>query len=213
MGRDGSLRLAVPALLCGALFCGCAVAPPRTGITEAPPAPQSQPVRVEPQQRPEGLQPGLAVLYFYDFFERHIKGLPTGLSARRRGRPGKPVMQINHRFGTGEVFDSGRAQGIGVQMSGFIHFSKPGRYELKAYSNDGVRVFVGETMILEDGDVHSDRFSAPGIVEVAAPGYCPLVLQYFQRKGTATLEMHWRPPGAESFSVIPDDAYAHVPAK
>ncbi len=36
---------------------------------------------------------------------------------------------------------------------------------------------------------------------------------YFQRKGTATLELYWKPPGQEDadFVLVPAEAFAHIP--
>ncbi|MBW1982029.1 MAG: hypothetical protein JRJ12_12495, partial [Deltaproteobacteria bacterium] len=166
---------------------------------------------VEPQPAAESLEGGLTVLYFDGFF-RHINELPTGAEALRHGRPGKSVSMIDHRFGSGEVFDSGRSRGVGVQMSGFINFPESGQYVFKARANDGVRVFIDSTRIINDPEVHAARFSRETLLEVPAAGWYPLLIQYFQRKGTAMLELYWRKPGKDKFSIMPAEAYAHLAA-
>ena len=158
----------------------------------------------------KGLEPGLGVLYFKGFY-RHVMEMPHGRAAQIHGRPGKSILMLNHRFGKGEVFDSGRSRGVGVQMSGFINFSVPGPYVFMARSNDGVRVYINGEVIVKDEDVHSERDSEPGTIEIKKPCWYPIEVKYFQRKGTATIELYWKEPGASRFTVVPAEAYAHMP--
>jgi len=142
------------------------------------------------------IKPGLAVLYFEDFY-RHINQMPTGETALKEGKPGKPILYLNHRFGAGPVFGSGQSRGVGVQMTGFIRFPSAGRYLFKAKSNDGIRIFINKKMIIDDPNVHlgGDRFSGETSVEIDKPGWYPVLIQYFQRKGTATLQLFWKVRG------------------
>ena len=120
------------------------------------------------------------------------------------GWTGNPILILNHRFGKGEVFDSGSSRGVGMEITGFIHFSGPGPYIFKAKSNDGVRITIN------DEEFHSDRYSQPGTVEVKKSCWYPLVISYFQRKGTAMLELYWKTPAASTFSIVPAEAYTHM---
>jgi hypothetical protein len=157
-------------------------------------------------------QPGLAVTYFSGFY-RHIDQMPTVATHPYSGRPGDPVMYIDNQFRYGEIFNSGKSRGIGVEMNGFIYFPSAGEYVFKAVSNDGVRAFVSDVMVVDDPDVHGDRHSAETAYQVSTPGWQPIRIQYYQRKGTATLRMYWRRPGADRFTIIPPGAYGHRPAK
>ena len=162
---------------------------------------------------PASIKPGLAVLYFEEFY-RHINRMPTGETALKEGKPGKPIPYLNHRFGDGPVFDSGLSRGVGVQMTGFIRFPSAGLYLMKAKSNDGIRIFINNEMIIDDPIVHSggDRFSREASVSVDKPGWYSFFLQYFQRKGTSMLELYWRLPGQADFSIVPADAFGHAAA-
>lgn len=157
------------------------------------------------------VKPGLAVLYFEDFY-RHISQMPTGEAALKEGKPGKPIPHLNHRFGEGPVFDSGLNRGVGVQMNGFIKFPSSGKYLIRARSNDGIRIFINNQKVIDDPTVHADTFSAAAQIDIDKTGWYPLFLQYFQRKGTATLELYWQGPGQADFSIVPADAFGHIPA-
>ncbi len=157
------------------------------------------------------LKPGLSAIYIYEFFKyiNQMKVLDPKLTTEKIGRP---IPFLNHHFGEQEpVFDSGVNRGIGIQMNGFLKFSEAGKYAMMALSNDGIRVRICDKIILEDPNVHSDRFSPQAVVDIPEPGWYPIMIQYFQRKGTAAIEMHWKLPGKSEFSVIPAEAYAHEP--
>jgi hypothetical protein len=156
------------------------------------------------------LLPGLAVRY-YDGRFRHIDQMPSGSRATQWGRSGNPIAIINHRFGEGNVFDSGTHQKVGVMMSGYIHFESNGSYRFRARSNDGVRIWIGDMVVIDDPDVHPDRLSDSRPLEKRLAGWYPFQLKYFQNKGSATLELYWQPPGAQDFTIVPEAAYRHHP--
>ena len=157
------------------------------------------------------LKPGLSAIYIYKFF-RYIDQMPVQDPNTTTEKMGNPIPFLNHHFGEQEmVFDSGVSRGIGIQMNGFLKFSEAGKYGMMALSNDGIRVQICGKTILTDPNVHSDRFSPQAVLDIPKPGWYPVMIQYFQRKGTAAIEMHWKLPGKADFSVIPADAYAHEP--
>ena len=157
------------------------------------------------------LEPGLRVLFFNGMFD-DVGQIPDGDRAiLEKGRPGAPILVIDHQFGENEVLDSGRNRGVGVQMKGYLLLDRKGRYEFQALSNDGIEVFVEGESILIDPGVHPDRLSNVGSVYVQEPGWHALMVKYFQRKGSATLTLSWKTPGNDAFEVIPARAYAHLP--
>lgn len=160
---------------------------------------------------PKILKPGLAVLYYPEFWGRHLDELFTSQMAVKSGRPGEPIPYLNHDFGKDIVFGSGRKIGIGVQFEGFIKMSKPGEYGFRAYANDGVRVFVNGQIVVEDPAWHEEgaRYSEPLSITVSEPGWYPILVRYFQRKGTASLKLYWKETGADNFEIIPAEAYGH----
>ena len=88
----------------------------------------------------------------------------------------------------------------------------PGTYRFQAMSNDGLRVTVNNKRVIFDPPVHSDRLSETGEVIIANPNWYPIAVKYYQRKGSARLELYWQPPGAKVFEIIPADAYGHSEA-
>lgn len=202
-----------------AVLAGCAGGP-RTGADEGPdrsalerPANRYTDLSpVQPQPKPGSLKPGLAVMYHHHYFARSLDPLTEGYVQDKPGDFGQPVRSLNHKFGRDEVFDSGAAQGVGVRMQGLLNFPESGKYTFHAVSNDGLRVYLDDTVILEDPSQHSDRYAVPAEVMIAAAGWYPFKLEYFQRKGTATLQLFRRGPDSTEFTPVPPEALAHRPA-
>jgi hypothetical protein len=169
----------------------------------------------EPQHPAEigsgDLRPGLAVFYFHDFYRNTGQMLKNEELVRKMGQPGPPITQLNHRFGGGKVFDSGQEKGVGAIMYGYFHLPEPGDYTFQAYSNDGFDLYINSHLLVSDPAVHTSRLSDPGRITVARGGWFPVEIRYFQRKGTAALELYWQPPGADALAIVPPEVYAHLP--
>ena len=187
------------------VFALCAWSPPALASQEVlklkePPALKSEPV------------PGLEVVYIkIGKRVRHVEDMPSDKRMLKRGDKGKPLAILDHSFGTGKVFDSGRSWFVGMLINGLIKLDAPGRYSFRAMANDGIQISIAGQMISDDGEWHSsgDRLSPEGQVEVAEPGWYELKIKYFQRKGSSTLRMFWKRPEQKDFSVIPASAYGH----
>lgn len=159
----------------------------------------------------EQLQKGLSAVYYLKFFERNLDEIPTSKVSRFKRVKGKPVLDLNHQFGTEPVFDSGTNRGVAMRMIGYLYIEKNGDYQFQALSNDGVRVMLAGKTIVSDTEQHSDRLSNIGYTAIDQRGYYPVVIEYFQRKGTAALKLFWKTPGADKFVPIPQNVYVHLP--
>jgi len=200
-GRHLTIVL-IAALALTGLLGGCASSPPGAdgfAFPSHPPLPLDA----------DGLQPGLAVLYFKHRFVRSLDALPHGARARAYGWEGAPIPNLNHQFGRGDVFASGTNRGIALELDGYIRLERSGTYRFQANSNDGIRMYIGSQRLLDDPYYHSDRMSPEGSLAVRQPGWYSLRLRYFQRKGTASLQLYWKPPGEDRFSIVPAEVLAH----
>jgi hypothetical protein len=198
------------------VFMAC-TAPPAPSVPDNPTLETNVSSRIAPE--PMAPQPdahtissGLSVTYFRDFKARHLGDLPRGDFADQMGRPGPPVLILNHVFGKGEVFDSGEKTLIGMRMQGMIRFPQTGRYQLRAFVNDGIRLYLDGQLILDDPQwsEEGDRFTTSAVIDVRQGLWYSLTVEYFQRKGTAALQLYWQSPGSGDFQIIPSEAYAHI---
>lgn len=203
MSKTQRLLKRMPAIALLLFFlAGCATVPDPPLYLNAEAPPSLPPTAV-------GLQPGLAVWYFPHPFVLNLKDLPQGDKRRKEGWAGPPIPYLNHQFGRSEVFDSGTNRGIALELKGFIRLDKPGTYGFQANSNDGVQVDIEGQRLIDDASWHSDRLSREAWLTISDPGWYALQILYFQRRGTATLQLYWQPPGKAAFSIVPAAVLAH----
>jgi hypothetical protein len=157
----------------------------------------------EPQ--PTQVTPGLAVEYTYakvNWLEE-LKG--------RKFEPGPPLANLNYRWGGGNVLTSKVREEVGAIINGFIRLEKPGVYGFEVTSNDGILVELGGKVLHQDDGVHPDSMSGRIDVKIEQPGWYPLKVTYFQKKGTASLVLTWIEPGQKGRPApVPPAAFAHV---
>lgn len=164
---------------------------------------------VSPQPGPDNVTPGLAVTYVFGKW-RHLDDMPGPADPPDKAddphRSGPPILSLDHQFGSGSIFDSGRTCCVGAHITGLIRFPSAGEYQFQALSNDGVRVLVGGKVVVEDPAQHGDRLSVPSRVTIGESGWYSLEVKYYQRKGTGALRLLWQPPGSSEFQPVPADA-------
>ena len=158
-----------------------AAAQPVTGLKPATPQPSA-----------DQLAPGLAVGYIYGRFN-NIKEFMD-----KKFEPGPFLPHLNWRMGTGLVLTSKEHELVAALITGVIRFDKTGTYGFDVTSNDGVRIEIGGKLLYEDPTVHGDETSDRIDVKVDQPGWYPLKVLYFQKKGTATLVVRWVPAGSDA---------------
>ena len=163
-----------------------------------------------PQPSTGSLTPGLAVEFFFSYFFRHLDPLTKNKIAVKKGRPGKPIPYLNHQFLKSNVFDSGTNRGVAMRISGLLRFTEYGHYTFRALSNDGLRVYISDRLIIDDPAQHSDQYAIQAVVDITESGWYPLKVEYFQRKGTAAIKLFWRRPGKDNFEPLPAEAFAHI---
>lgn len=182
----------------------CAIALPAAAQA---PAGKAQPLRPPPAA--DALKPGLLPQYFRNLELNHVDELVRA-AQRGPGAAGAPVATIDAGSGSGEMWESQMPTLWGVRFDGLIRLER-GEHYFVVNSNDGVRVFLGGPMLVEDPDVHADRLSNPVALNITEAGWYPLVIWYFQKRNTATLQLLWQPPGAANFAPVPAERLAHKP--
>lgn len=164
------------------------------------------------EETAKNLQPGLQPRYFTKFMARDVRELPEDADPQLKSWLGEPIAQLNNQFGESEVFGSGLSRGVGMRMRGALFFPTPGPYAFQALSNDGIQMFLGNRLVVSDPVQHSDRLSKQEVsVDIPAAGWYPVQIDYFQRKGTAALQLFWTTPDNATMTIVPADAYGHLP--
>ena len=194
------------------IVVGCVQTSQGPSSENVPPTTFTALTPITPQPPESSIRPGVNVWYFPDFKFQHVGEMPKGEPPFHNwGFAGKPILIIDRKFAPQEnVYDSGKHKEVALQMDGMIKFPVPGEYWIEAYANDGIRVYIDNKRVVNDPYWHSDEFSSKNKMEISTPGWYLFKLQYFQRLGTATLQLYWKKPGDTDFSIIPADAYGHL---
>jgi hypothetical protein len=183
------------AVLAAALMLGGLAAQAQT-VEGAKPA--------DPQPSEDQLKPGLAVSYVEEYFN-DLSEMMGG-----EGTPGEPIANLDATPGRNEpVLTSGKAMGVGAYIRGYIKLDEPGTWTFRVNSNDGIQVTIGGQVVHVDPYKHSDTMSPPILFAVAEPGWYPIEVDYFQRKGTATLQLLWTRPSGGAEEIVPPEAFTH----
>lgn len=87
------------------------------------------------------------------------------------------------------------------RWTGFVHLEQPGDWTFYTTSNDGVRLWVDGTQIIDHWDQHSVVEDIATVNKAA--GWYPIQLEHFQQNGTAEITLSFSGPG-QSKSIIPE---------
>lgn len=98
--------------------------------------------------------------------------------------------------GTSETITLSLAEdedGFGLEFTGVIRILTPGLYRFYTHSDDGSRLFIGDSLVVDNDGSHSAQ-KAQGTVALAA-GLHPFRLLYFEDHGGQSLEVGYAGPG------------------
>ena len=92
-----------------------------------------------------------------------------------------------------------------VVWTGTIVLPQTGLQELKTRTDDGVRLWVGGLLVIDQwtNQSASDQI---GVYDFVAGERVPIRLEYYEGGGDATAQLSWRLLGEEDFSFVPQDA-------
>lgn len=115
-------------------------------------------------------------------------GVPSGGTARALVEPGR-AMAIYLR--------SERATGPwSARWTGSVHAPASGVYLFHTFSNDGIRLWINGTKVIEDWTDHSEKEDT-GQIELEAGQRYLLKLEYFYNGGQGVSKLWWTPPAGK----------------
>ncbi len=120
------------------------------------------------------LEPGLRGEYFARYHERVVDRVDPA---------------IDFAWGAGELAPSTGVDRVSVRWTGFLDVPAAGRYVFSTSNDDGVRVRIGDTLVIDDWTFHFPE-KHEGRIELAA-GAVPIVVEYFEVDQTAEMRLLW----------------------
>jgi hypothetical protein len=139
-------------------------------------------------------------------------GTGAGLFARyytNTSLAGSPALQrteaINFNWGTGSPAAGGPVDNFSVRWQGRIEAPVTGNYQLQTNSDDGVRVWVNGSLVINNWTQHSPTLDNSPVLSATAGQRYNIVVEYFELGGGAQIELRWKTPGASGFVPVPPD--------
>jgi hypothetical protein len=99
----------------------------------------------------------------------------------------------------------GRDKGYALRFSGYLEAPKEGVYAFTLVSNDGSRLTIGDTLVI-DNDHYKSVVEFSGEIALKA-GKHAFTLDYYQHSGFQVLDLDWEGPGLAR-QRVPDTAYS-----
>ena len=97
---------------------------------------------------------------------------------------------------------AGRADYFSVRIEGYILAETTGTYTFETYSDDGVRVFVNGSTVIDNYGLHAPTINR-GDINLVAGTWVPFRIDHYEWGGGQRLRLRWRTPGASSFVYPP----------
>ena len=146
----------------------------------------------------DGLQ-GLQATYYAN---PHLAGKPALIDLGIGGADGA----VDRAWGAASPGTGIPADNWSLRLTGLVTFPAAGQYTFVTSSDDGVRVWVGDTLVVDRWETGSaERVGAP--VTVAAGESRRIRVEYRDDTSTATLQLKWRTPSSgTTASVVPGSA-------
>lgn len=133
----------------------------------------------------------------------------TGLTAEYFDYPyfsGSPLTRtdanINFDWGTGEPTGGIGQDTFSVRWTGEVETPTDGAYAFTTTSDDGVRLWVNNQLLIEQWNDHSPREDV-GIISLEAGRKYALKVEYYENGGGALAKLEWQTPGAAAREVVP----------
>ena len=99
------------------------------------------------------------------------------------------VSDINFQWGSGSVLNSNRSEGVIVRFHGFINITTAGTYSFGGNADDGLRISVNNTSVVNSWIESGGAFRS-GSIYLAA-GVYPIEVMYYENGGGAMVNLQW----------------------
>lgn len=103
----------------------------------------------------------------------------------------------------------GRANQFSVRVEGFIFADTTGTYQFETQSDDGVRLFVDGTRIINNYDDHAEQRDV-GTIDLVAGRWYPILLEHYENGGRQRLRLRWQSPTDAGFVFPPTAALSRI---
>lgn len=117
-----------------------------------------------------------------------------------------PRLDFDWGRGAADVLN-GQTDNFSIRWEGVLRISEPGTYSFYTMSDDGIRFWLGEQLILAEYDDHAPKEDVVDVVLEA--GDYPLRVEYYEHGGLAVARLLWKFAGQDR-GAIPAENLFHL---
>jgi YVTN family beta-propeller protein len=110
---------------------------------------------------------------------------------------------INFNWGTGSPGTGVASNNFSARWTGTVLAPTTGTYRFQTESDDGVRVWINGTQVINNWTDHSPATNTSGNVSLTAGQRYTVRVEYYEKGGGAVMRLRWRLPGATTYGAIP----------
>lgn len=149
-------------------------------------------------------------------YDEGLRGLQVAYYSNTRKLSGKPeayALGVGGPYGAFQK-DWGQASPVpgvisadnfSLRATGLVTFAQAGTYQLRTYSDDGVRVWLDDVLMIDRWVDQAPTDADSPTFQVSAGEVRRVRLEYFDNAGGARVDLQWKLPGASGFQIIPGD--------
>jgi hypothetical protein len=120
---------------------------------------------------------------------------------------GNPVLTrneaVNFDWATGAPAAGLPIDAFSARWTGRVFVSTNGSYTFHTTSDDGVRLWVDGTLVIDNWTPHTSTINGSPPIALKAGFYYDIKLEYFENQAAAVAKLAWTTPGASAAVPIP----------
>lgn len=90
-----------------------------------------------------------------------------------------------------------------VRWDGLLRITQSGNYQFQTVSDDGVRLWVNDVLIIDNWTDHGSTTNTSTSIALTSGLTYNIRLEYYENGGQSVIRLRWQLPGAGSFVAIP----------
>ncbi|BAV07630.1 PA14 domain-containing protein [Filimonas lacunae] len=100
-----------------------------------------------------------------------------------------------------------------IQWTARFKAPETGTYYFRTYADDGTRLWINDSLVLDDWSVHAERYFEGKPVNLVAGEIYNLRLEYFEATGRAVMSFEMKRPSASAYEIMPGYLMYNTPLK
>jgi MSHA biogenesis protein MshQ len=110
---------------------------------------------------------------------------------------------IDFNWGSGSPGVAGIGKdNFSVRWDGTVKVATTGGYQFQTVSDDGVRVWVNNVLVIDNWTYHSATTNTSGTITLTAGTNYPVRVEFFEGGGSAVMQFRWKKPADSGYTAV-----------